>query len=289
MESYMQLAQCLKELDEQKITFDAATNNYGMGNESINLKSFVAHLTALTQKSRNVINMLLDTDDHSEGSSTVSATIASQYRLSDEAAKVNWIVMGEKIGFKAVGQSTFTSALLDLMSANMDEVESCRVAIVNTNRELGNFILDPELINRFSPDRSMRIESAKKFTKDFSAMWKGVAGIDRDAMSSIYRSYRQFEACSEMLNVLTVKFDKSSVASIHGDMKVLDDTLDRLLAKLADGDECNTSSARKLGDLIYNLAEWVSISALFITKMVAINKAHLDNVGRINDIATGKE
>jgi hypothetical protein len=275
----------MAELDNEKIRFDAATNNFGLGNESINLGSFMHHLASLTKKSRAVIAALISNDEVSTLGPVVNASRMMDYQLTGDIKTVNWIVMADMIGFKAVGQSAKTMDLVDLMTENMDEVDLCRNSILTTNKELGKYLLDPSLFDKFSPGTLAELSNAKTFIKEYSAMWSGSAGVDRDVFGKLYGSYTQFEKCSDLLYKLTVKFDAMTVKTLQEDMYVLDDTLDKLLNRMASGTTINTSTARKLGDLIYNLADWVAVSALYVTKLIAINTAQLDNVVTINRIS----
>lgn len=283
----MNLQEAMADLDLHKSYLDQAVDNYGLGNESINVKSFLGHISELTSRARKVISMLLGQADQSPTGSVVVGFKSAAYNLNSSVSKVNWIVMGETVGFKAVGQSALTLDVVDLMVQHCGEVDACLEAIKATNREMGKYILDLSLLNKFTPMNGVTNKTAKEFIKEFSGMFKGPDGIDRDAFDRLYKSYAQFNKTSDSLDMLTNKLNNSSVKTLHAEMSALDDTLDKLIFTInqgAEGRVIDNNAAKKLGDMIYNLADWTAIGALYLTKLIAVNKAHVDNVDRLNEL-----
>lgn len=276
----MELKQLRKELDGARDALLRATDNYGVGNESISPTTFISLLKDLTAKSKRVINYLTDHEPVE-----VVKSGEENYDIGTASKIVNWVDMSKTIGFKVVGSSSGNYDLAEFLLSLVDEMHDCETALKAANTVFSGYVTTPEKLEKFSGDSVPTLAKVKDTLKEFGEHFKGQEGLDRNLLKELYPSYKGFSETSKWLVKLTTEFDTVKTVNIKTQMDTLDDTLDKLITT-ARNNKLGKDAAKKIGTTLYNLADWVALYSLFLAKLVSLEKAHRDNVGVIVERST---
>lgn len=276
----MHLEQLRADLDSALESLLYATNNYGVGNESISPKTFIELLNKLTVRSKAVLTYLTEHDPVE-----VVESKTNDYDLGNSSKVVNWIDMGKTRGFKAEGCSVSNADLSEFLLTLTDDMLNCQTALVAANALFSDYIANPSALNKFTGDSIPKLDRVKDTLKEFGNYFNGKEGLDRNLLSELYPSYRGFHVVSSQLVKLTSKFNAVRTHDLKSKMDDLDETLDILIKTIRDN-QIGKDAAQRIGVTVYNLADWTALYSMYLAKLVSLERAHRDNVGVITERAT---
>jgi len=271
----MELNLLKQQLDDANSTLLRITDNYGVGNESISPQTFVSVLTTLNQRSRAVINKLLD-----DNPVHVKARRLEEYDLGDSGDLVNWMDMGKTHGFKVVGSSSSNYELAEFLLSIKEDMTQCGIALKTANATLSGYIMNPDGLSKFSGVTAVNSDRIKTLLDEFKKHFDGTEGLDRHLLRELYPSYKGYNKTSSHIVSLTEEFDDAGIEDMKRQLDALDDTLKNLIETIK-AHSLGKEAAKRIGSTVYNLADWVAIYSMYLAKLISLEKAHRDNVSVI--------
>lgn len=261
----------LKILESYCIVTDA-------GLEAIDPKVFMQGLSKLTTRSRAVLRYVLN-----KGNVTIEKKDPKAFALSKKVLKTPYIKTGRNVIYVPLNFNGLAISLVELLNEQKDSMLLTDKALLDANAIFAGYINNPQDLNKLDVRTVPKLDSIKDTTKTLSNLFNGEDGKDQLTMADVYRSYSEFNTVSTNLVKLSDTFNKVDLKAVEQRVDEFYETLDIIYKKL-DDEQLAVSKpvAKSIGNLIYNLADWTALYAMYITKLEAFIHSHEASSKKLN-------
>lgn len=261
----------LKILESYCITTEA-------GLEAIDPKVFMQGLNKLTARSRAVLHYVLN-----KGNVTIERKELKSFVLSKKVLKTPYIKTSRNIIYVPLNFNNLAIKLVELFNEQKDSMLLTDKALIDANAIFAGYINSPQDLNKLDVRTVPKLETITEVSKSLGELFNGEDGKDQLPMADVYRSYSEFNAVSDNLVKLSDAFNTVDLKGLEQRVDEFYETLDIIYKKL-DDEQLSVSKpvAKSIGNLIYNLADWTALYAMYITKLDALIRSHEASGKKLN-------
>lgn len=248
------------------------------GLEAIDPKIFLSQLQKLTSNSTKLVKYILSTRDV-----TIKYIPSVTFNLNKQVLKTPYATSARNVLFIPISFVGHISTFAEFLTSYKTMMLTTNQALVDANKVFSEYIVEPKNLSKLDPKRVPSLEKVKSLPKEFGEFFTGKDGNDRAVMEEIYQSYSNFNLASETISKLTETFNNVKLSDIKKNIDSFYETLSLINSKLVSGETMiSKPTAKAIGGLIYNIADWVSLYSLYLTKLNALSIAHHDNTKKLN-------
>ncbi|AFI55347.1 hypothetical protein TSMG0064 [Halocynthia phage JM-2012] len=276
----MSLAKQLHELKHEQEILNSFCYQGEVGIEAINPKSFLRQLKRMSDKSSALVDKLL-----SRSEVAIEYTGKSVYALDSKVLKSPFTTTSSNIIYVPVGFTGKMNDFVEFLFAHQDDMFRTGSVLNTANGIFSQYASKPDDLMKVDAKSIPELQTLKEIPSQFHDFFVGQEGNDRAVMLDVYRSYGDFNNVTEYLEKLTKKFSNIKLSEIRKSVNDFYETLDYITTQIDDGNvEVSKQTAKKIGSLIYNLADWVAVYSLYLTKLLSVVNAHKDSAEKLNDL-----
>lgn len=251
-----------------------------VGNEAIDPKVFLLHLRKITEKSTIIVKKLLENSNVA-----IEYTPKSNYALNQKVLKTPFLKACRNTIYVPLNFKGTMSEFTKLMKMHKKDILHTQQCLLDANAVFSQYLTNPSLLAKLDPKSLPKLPSLKELPKDFAEFFKGKEGVDMLVMEEVYLSYNDFNTVTEDLESLSKDLQNIQLKEIKKKVDDFYDTLDMLMSKLDNGEiSVSKPVAKSMGELIYQMADWMAIFSLYITKMAATTRSHQDTAEKLNGL-----
>lgn len=276
----MNISKQLKELQLEKAILDSNCIQTSAGLEAIDPKAFLKHLLKLTEKSGALVKFILNNKDV-----TIDYININDFKLDPKVLATPYTRSSNNIVFIPPGLVKLQSEFCEFLIANKKAMLETDSVLLDANTIFSEYTSKPEDLMKIDIKRIPQLENIGELPKEFGKFFSGSSDSDRMIMSSVYRSYTDYNLVSEQLSNLTKEFSNISLKDIKVRVDDVFSTLDYISDQIESKNiDVAKPTAKALGGLIYNLADWVATYSLYLTKLSSASIAHQDTTKKLNGL-----
>lgn len=249
-----------------------------VGLELISSKVFVNHIKEMVIKSTDLVKKLKGLNDV-----RIELLTPSDISLNKSVTRYPFSKVSKNELYKPEGFKGYMGDLANLLLINSEKLFDIPQLLEDANRAFSEYVMEPKGLAKFDSTVLPVPPDMSKFVNRLSDLFKGKEGIGTDLMSNLYRSFGNCVDVTQSVYSLTSKFNGFSTEVIRGRMGVLYETLSNLIVIMQkENITVSKSVAKKLGNLVYKLADHIAIYSLYLTKLHALANSHKRNCDKLN-------
>lgn len=250
------------------------------GTEAISIKSLRGHIQDMTSKSRELLLFLSNLTG-----AKVTELYPLDYRLNKDVLNGRYALVADKVVYKPVGFSGEILEFLTYLDSKSETMIECQDSVRAAKRIFASYINNPAELTKVTTGKLPALVKTKDMLEEMSEFFEGKEGLDREGFGVLYRRFADFNKSTDVLIDLSKKFKDASVTKMKTEADELYEILDRL-DKVIDEEaiRLSPSAAKAIAAVIYNIADWLGVYSLFITKLIAVAHSHRDTAQKLNSL-----